>query len=976
MKIIINVFSIIIFFAMTSYIFSQTQIHSTLGSVDTAWMRTYVSGLLAQDDEAYDIAVDDFGYTCITGNIYNLQNGQDFCTIKYDLSGNQVWVRTYNGPGNDNDDARAIAIDKWNNIYVTGGSYDLGGNSQFCTIKYNSMGEQQWVKHFSFPSTSGCYALDIAVDNSGNIFVTGDAYPLTAYCDIATIKYNSSGDTVWTRRYNGPANKSDYCRKLAVDRSGNVYIIGSSTGSTTNYDYVTIKYNSAGVQQWAPRYNNSATNGDDRPSAVGVDSTGNVYVTGETPTASGYPDIATVKYNSAGAQQWVMTYNGPANMHDGPYDIGCDKSGNVFVTGYSYSASNSINIFTLKYNSAGVKQWSARVDSGSTYTAVAKAISLDTLGNVYISGWTSTLSTGYDVATFKYNNDGIEQWRINYDGASKSDEPYAMAVDDSGNVYVAGYSENTTKDFLTIKYSQSGSQAWASLYDGPGLADDEAADVATDDSGNIYVVGKSKTMTSDYDYLLVKYNNVGVVQWTKRYNGTGNSTDEPTAIMIDHSGDIIVTGVSDDSTNHEDITTIKYNNSGIEQWVARYNGTWNNVDIPYAMAMDDSDNVYVTGTCYNTGTYDDIVTIKYNNAGIQQWAKTYNGATGWGDRGLCIVVDDSGNVIIGGQSYGSGTSIDFTTIKYDSDGDSLWIRRYNGPANLDDTPTAITIDGSRNIYITGRSYSSGGYSDYATVKYNSAGVEQWVKRYNGTGNQDDNAKGVAVDASGNVYVTGESRGSANFDYLTIKYNSAGDTVWTRRYNGSTNSDDMATGILIDHIGYIYVTGRTYSTSTGSDYGTVKYNPAGVVEWVAKNGSAGSNSDEPCAMTLDKNENVVVTGSGSGYDLYYFLTIKYIQGSNAVEPTDETIPKDFVLYQNYPNPFNPSTTIKYQLPVQGHVTINVFDVLGREIATLVNGVEEPGYKTVNFNANGLASGVYYYRLQAGNYIETKKLLLLK
>jgi hypothetical protein len=91
---------------------------------------------------------------------------------------------------------------------------------------------------------------------------------------------------------------------------------------------------------------------------------------------------------------------------------------------------------------------------------------------------------------------------------------------------------------------------------------------------------------------------------------------------------------------------------------------------------------------------------------------------------------------------------------------------------------------------------------------------------------------------------------------------------------------------------------------------------------------------------------------------------------------EGVPKIIQLDQNYPNPFNPSTTINYQLPTQSHVTLKVFDMLGREVATLVNGVEQPGFKLVTFDASRLASGVYYYRMQAGKYIETKKLLLLR
>jgi hypothetical protein len=93
-------------------------------------------------------------------------------------------------------------------------------------------------------------------------------------------------------------------------------------------------------------------------------------------------------------------------------------------------------------------------------------------------------------------------------------------------------------------------------------------------------------------------------------------------------------------------------------------------------------------------------------------------------------------------------------------------------------------------------------------------------------------------------------------------------------------------------------------------------------------------------------------------------------------TTSKLPQQFLLQQNYPNPFNPTTTIKYQLPAQSHVTLKVFDVLGREVATLLDGVEQAGYKSVTFDASRLSSSVYFYRLQAGNYIETKKLLLLR
>lgn len=102
----------------------------------------------------------------------------------------------------------------------------------------------------------------------------------------------------------------------------------------------------------------------------------------------------------------------------------------------------------------------------------------------------------------------------------------------------------------------------------------------------------------------------------------------------------------------------------------------------------------------------------------------------------------------------------------------------------------------------------------------------------------------------------------------------------------------------------------------------------------------------------------------------------VTGVTSIEPVAETRPPGFKLAQNHPNPFNPTTTISYQLPVQSHVTLIIFDILGRDAATLVNIVEPPGYKSVQFDGNNLPGGFYFYRLQAGSYVETKKLILLK
>ena len=226
------------------------------------------------------------------------------------------------------------------------------------------------------------------------------------------------------------------------------------------------------------------------------------------------------------------------------------------------------------------------------------------------------------------------------------------------------------------------------------------------------------------------------------------------------------------------------------------------------------------------------------------------------DYANAIAVDASGNVYVTGESLGQGTGIDYATIKYNSAGQQQWVARYNGPANSDDNVTAIAIDGSGNVYATGTSrIDAGSNYDYLTVKYDSAGQEQWVASYNGPGDAFDFADAIAVDSSGNVYVTGESYGlDSAYDYATIKYNSTGQEQWVARYNGPANYDDVATAIALDGSANVYVTGYSYGVGdVGLDYATIKYNSAGQEQWVARYNGGTSSDDYATGIAVDSPE---------------------------------------------------------------------------------------------------------------------------
>ncbi len=453
--------------------------------------------------------------------------------------------------------------------------------------------------------------------------------------------------------------------------------------------------------------------------------------------------------------------------------------------------------------------------------------------------------------------------------------PLTLKPVSAGTHHIEGSSLTQAPSSQHMQPSDTVQEAWVARYNGPANLDSWAEAIAVDASGNVYVTGWSIGAGTGYDYATIKYDPNGQAVWVARYNGAASGDDYGRAIAIDSSGNVYVTGQTAVGAL-SDYATIKYNSIGQEQWVARYNGPVNGENGAFAIAVDASGNVYVTGYSLGGGTGYDYATVKYNSSGQEQWIARYNGTQGIFDAPTAIAIDGSGNVYVTGYSDGPGTGDDYATVKYNSTGQEQWVARYNGPANGEDVPAAIAIDTSGNVYVTGYSDSPSTRDDYATIKYNSSGQEQWIARYNGPGNSGDEANAIALDGLGNVYVTGQSGGTNTIEYATVKYNSVGEQQWVARYHGPANSGDEANAIALDGSGNVYVTGQSGGTNT-TDYATVKYNSVGEQRWAIRYDGPGEGPDGAAAIAVDRLGSVYVTGlsyvSGNGYE---YATIKYVQ----------------------------------------------------------------------------------------------------
>jgi hypothetical protein len=448
---------------------------------------------------------------------------------------------------------------------------------------------------------------------------------------ISVPAFAQSVDTAWVRRYNGLGNADDKANTIAVDSSGNVYVTGISSGDGTSQDYGTIKY---------------------------------------------YPD---------GETAWVRTYNGPENSDEYAADIVVDNSGDVYVTGSSYGSGTDCDYVTIKYYSNGDTAWVRRYSG--PYADSVSAMAMDNTGNVYVTGW-SWNGTNFDYLTIKYNSNGDTGWVRRYDGTGDSkDVAFDIATDVCGRVCVTGYSTGDF-GFATICYDQvDGSIIWLKKYSGITDSGGAGLHLVADGSCNIYVTGISLISGfEDFDYTTIKYYPGGDTDWVRSYNGPASLSDFPQDIAVDKSGNVFVTGWSTDFRNggekREDFATLKYDSLGNDLWVKRY--VVDGQSFAGAIALDNSGNAYVTGQSYAGSEMDEnYSTIKYNPNGDTSWVRSYNGPASLSDNPQDIAVDESGNVYVTGSSWGTGTGLDYATIKY--------VQFLRGDANKDIKVTVSDI---------------------------------------------------------------------------------------------------------------------------------------------------------------------------------------------------------------------------------------------------------------------------------------------
>ncbi len=515
-------------------------------------------------------------------------------------------------------------------------------------------------------------------------------------------------------------------------------------------------------------------------------------------------------------------------------------------------------------------------------------------------------------------------------------------------------------------------EQWSQRYNGPANAIDLLTTMVVDNQGNIYVAGRSTGVDTNQDFCIVKYSSSGDEELVLRFDGEQSSWDEIYDLAVDVSGNIYATGMS-----HYSAMTIKYAEDGTLLWNIEQDSACGE-----CIRVDESGSIYV-GYNKTTGLGLEILINKYSTAGLTLWSTTIQQNSLYGAELVDLQVDQIGNVYITGEAHNQEWEdglvfSDIITVKLGPGGNELWRKLFSASAESDDNPFKLQIDKQGNIIIGAMAENN--TAGYIIVKYSENGDSLWTRIFNGPYGT-DYATDCTVDADDNIIITGYSyQAEENFNILTIKYDSAGNELWTMQYNGPGNTRDFAASLISDPLNNIYITGSSRHGMIGTDTCvTIKYDKDGHMLWAESYSDSLEKSCHGKHIAYDTYGDIIVAagsvGINSGWD---YLTIKYDQYTLGI--LNDPHSRDRFTIQNYPNPFNPITTITYHLIAETDVSVIICNLRGEQIIRLLNDRQSAGVYKVQWDGrdrNGklAPSGVYICMLKTETQVRSRKILFL-
>ncbi len=458
--------------------------------------------------------------------------------------------------------------------------------------------------------------------------------------------------------------------------------------------------------------------------------------------------------------------------------------------------------------------------------------------------------------------------------------------------------------------------------------------------------------------------------WGRTYGGSG--LEECLSAQQTDDGGYVLGGWTESyGSGNQDYWLVKVNSAGVTSWSRSFGGASGDHGVSVVETADGG--FALAGWAFSFGAgIADFWLVKTNSDGDSLWSRAYGG-TGHDECRVVQQTADQGFLLAGGTySFGAG-DWDFWVVKTDSGGDSLWSRTLGGPYEDYCTSARQTTDGGY-VLAGWTDLNGAGIYDYWLVKLDANGDSIWSRTY---GNADVEWCWTVLETSDGGFMLGGAVMPSTFgpmDIWIVKTNTAGEIVWEQRYGGE-NSESCAAILETANHDFVLV-GGTWSFGAGaSDIWLLKAAANGDSIWSRTFG--GHEEEYGTAILQTANGEYVVAGATSSFGAGYFdmMLVKTGADATGAEPSTAPLPANLSLGV-FPNPFNPSTEITFNVPRTAHASLRIYDVLGREVMTLMDGVVRGGSTRLRWDAAGTANGIYFVRLTAAAEVMTKKIVLSK
>ena len=592
------------------------------------------------------------------------------------------WIYTLDHKVSGYDWASDVAVDDSGNIYITGYTTNLPNGMDFLTIKYDSHGQELWRVNYDGEQHGDDFAKEIVIDDNNDIIIAGYGTSKNFDEDMLIVKYDSQGRLKWQAHFNSADNAVDIFHDMLVDMQGNIYLLSKSLSL--------VKFSPDGLQLWMNQINVTLTSAiyfsiNTENSEIIIDSQQNIYITCSTEyrlkSLEQYISVGEIwifKYDPSGNHVWTRSYSRSELTMEHLHCAGIDKFDNIFISGISWNESdwneNTTHSILVKYDSEGNLLW----DKTDTYRGYNQ-IKLDNSGNLY-------RNAGINLE--KYNQSGNLIWSRQIEAFDSWNWPFLggrkifldIVIDSLDNIILTGVKD---RNIAAAKITLHGDLSWNALYKPPDSYISWPHAFTVSKTGEVIICGiSSDPLYSNHDYLTLKYDPQGNEEWNATYNGNDTQLGETYHLGLDMHGNVYLSGFDGEQ---KILTKIGF--EGNVEWLH------NNED-SYEIDMKTDG----WGNCYFL--YSKFNIVKRNNKGKLLWNAKYQNPLDGGYYSYGMYLDQEGNTYVFGDGYyeeNEDTYVNYIlVIKYDQNGILQWQERISGYSL-----NSYYVNSNGNVYFTG-----------------------------------------------------------------------------------------------------------------------------------------------------------------------------------------------------------------------------------------------------------------------------------